>query len=534
MSIGRNEPCLCQSGKKYKKCCGQNGNNNPIKVKMNWPKYTYDPQNQTPQDEFQMTVEGLSYIGKREVVYVPEVLDGQAVTAIAERGFAGLPVREVYLPPALEGIGNEAFESCLHLRTIAFPPGLKKIGRFAFQDCKNLSAIYLYDELEILDGYAFDGCTGLKAARLPSRIDYIGAYAFSETGLKQIVLPAGMQFLGNSLFYNCTELERVYFQEGLEVIGNMSFANCRNLEAVYFPNSLQVIAMGAFQDCIRLREVLVQHNIKKVHDGAFIGCTNINKYISPFKQDVRVELYDLESEMLASFKITEQNPKPRFGFLASIILIEQLSGQRRIDLTHMLDTQSFTDQLLAEINNLFMLEINPLSKTNNELSDLEEFEIEEALEEDKEISALTDRYVGLLSAGVESKRAGNYKEAKEKYIEAIQLKPGESTAYYNLGKILYLNEEYEASVRSYKTALELGYNYAETLRHLGHSLLDKKNKENGYAEVIQSYMEGISPHLLKQKILDRKETFSVALSLEKEYNLLCIQAAEDYLEDKAQ
>ncbi len=538
LSIGRNEPCPCGSEKKFKKCCGKNGSKyfskkDPIndysiisKKEIVWPDYSYNEQMTTPANEFEMSDDGIRYIGKGELVRVPEELNGQRVTAVAEKGFAGSKVQEVYLPPTLEVIGDQGFDQCKSLERITFPPSLKKIGRWAFQGCTKLKTVYMYDGLEVLDGYAFDGCHQLEAVRLPSEINYIGAFAFSETALEQVILPAGIEFLGNCIFSECARLERVFFQEGLQHIGSMAFMNCISLQAVHFPNSLQGIRSGAFGGCIRLEEVLVQENIKTVAGDAFYGCGNIKKLIVSFKEDLKVELLDEGSQIGRLFGAPE-SPK-EYEWLDAIILFTPLSRHRFIKPTYMEDTQSFTRSLLAEANKQYGLKmVLPWMEENDGPSDLEEFDID-MLEEDGEGSqtAITDRFVELLTEGVLCKRLGDVEGAKQKYIEAVHVKPTDPTAYYNLGKILYILQDYEASVRSYKTALELGYDYNETLRHLGHSLLDGKNTNAKYTTCIQHYLEGIHPYAKAKRLATGAGSTSAHATDIDAYETLCIQTAE--------
>lgn len=493
-----------------------------------WPVYTYNDRDLTPTNEFEMSDDGIRYIGKSKIVRIPAELNGKKVKAIAEKGFAGSKVQEVYLPPTLEVIENQGFDQCTSLEKVDLPPSLKKIGRWAFQGCSKLKTVYIYDGLEVLDGYAFDECHQLQAVRLPSQIGYIGAFAFSETALEQVVLPGGVEFLGNSIFSGCTRLERVFFQEGLKEIGSLAFMNCTNLKAIHFPNSLQVIRSSALQGCIRLEEVLVQENITSVAEDAFYGCGNIRTFIAPFKGDRKVELFDPGSEMMSIFSGHSQ-PK-QYGYLASIILIELVKRNQFINLTYMKDTQVFTDALLANANKQYGLKMMlPGMEGNEEPLDLEEFDIDE-IKEGNEVqqTELTDRYVGLLTQGVAYKRRGDVENAKQRYMEAIHVKPTEATAYYNLGKILYILKDYEASVRSYKTALELGYDYNETLRHLGHSLLDATNGKE-YAPSIREYLEGIHPYEKAQRLLTGDRSKAVDSAVVEAYDKLCIQAAEDFL-----
>lgn len=131
-------------------------------------------------------------------------------------------------------------------------------------------------------------------------------------------------------------------------------------------------------------------------------------------------------------------------------------------------------------------------------------------------------YVKLLDSGVLYKRTGHYEQAKETYIQAIKLEPKRSMAYYNLGKILYILEAYEASVKSYQTALELGHKKLEPMRHLGYSLL-AQNIEPRDENAMKHYLQSINP---TKRYTYKKPTQAQSTDYEKR----CAEAAQAYLE----
>lgn len=134
-------------------------------------------------------------------------------------------------------------------------------------------------------------------------------------------------------------------------------------------------------------------------------------------------------------------------------------------------------------------------------------------------------YVGLLDLGILYKRSGRYIQAKEAYIDAIKLEPKRSMAYYNLGKILYILGEYEASEKSYRTALELGHKKLEPMRHLGYSLL-AQNIELKDAHIEKHYLQSIDP--AKRYTYKKPSNEEIA-----DYESRCAEAATAYLDTLA-
>lgn len=151
-------------------------------------------------------------------------------------------------------------------------------------------------------------------------------------------------------------------------------------------------------------------------------------------------------------------------------------------------------------------------------------EMEKNLFEDNEIlNTETNEslnYIDVLDEGIKLKRKGKFEEAKEKYLKAIRIKPKDPTAYYNLGKILYILKDYDASVRSYKIAFDLNMPYDAIFSHIGHALLDQEYKNSKYKKVIDEYCKGISV----ANYIPR-----VSIGLQSEYVSKCVAKAKEYL-----
>lgn len=144
------------------------------------------------------------------------------------------------------------------------------------------------------------------------------------------------------------------------------------------------------------------------------------------------------------------------------------------------------------------------------------------------------KYTEILTEGVNYKRNGQYEKAKEKYIEAIKLDSKNPIAYYNLGKILYILGDYGTSVRSYKTAFELGVDPYNVLIHLGHALNDEEYRNGKWGNAIFFYKKGINPAIIKEYMNDLDKLQKMMRNQPnqnelKEYETICIEVAKKYL-----
>jgi hypothetical protein len=63
------------------------------------------------------------------------------------------------------------------------------------------------------------------------------------TSLKELVLPDGLESIGNHSFFRCSSLESLIIPESVTLMGQFLFEGCQNLtiycEADYMPDSWQ-------------------------------------------------------------------------------------------------------------------------------------------------------------------------------------------------------------------------------------------------------------------------------------------------------
>ena len=226
-------------------------------------------------EDFLLEENGLKYLGESTVVIVPESINGKIVDKIAPGGFAGKKVKKVFLPNTIKVIGRSSFADCSELTKIIIPDSVTNIEAWAFGTCISLSRIKLSDNLIEIGSHAFDECYSLEYIKLPERINYIGAYAFCETALKKIVIPKDIEYLANSLFYDCRNLSEVVLPEGLETIGIWTFGNCTKLSRINLPESTKTISDAAFENCLGLRKIRIPESLIEMSESSFDNCVNL-------------------------------------------------------------------------------------------------------------------------------------------------------------------------------------------------------------------------------------------------------------------
>lgn len=259
-----------------------------------------------------------------------QIPDG--VTEIGGRAFAGREnLKEIVFPSSLISIGKDAFAGCSSLKEIIIPENVESIEQGAFFECGITSlkvteentifrsegncilkgnTLYLgCESSRIPDGItrigeeAFRGCQNLKAIEIPDSVRELSEGAFSRTGLTNVILPDGLQFIGDTAFFSCTELENVSIPDSVESIGNAAFRFCEKLkeirlgdnlkklgegafarsglEHISIPGGIDEIAKQTFHRCDKLTDVQIGNGITHIQEDAFSLCTNLQRIALP-------------------------------------------------------------------------------------------------------------------------------------------------------------------------------------------------------------------------------------------------------------
>jgi len=428
----------------------------------------------------------LERFGDKRIVNIPATIEGYEINEIPAGTFQYSKMEQLILPDSVKTIRSTSFADCQNLRKVMIPDSVTHIEEWAFFGCSNLEEIRLSNNIQKIGSHAFDECRSLVSVKLPDYIDYIGAFAFSETAIESITLSHGIKYLANSLFYGCERLQKVELQEGLEEIGSMTFHNCCSMKQLNLPSTIKSIRTAAFGGCINLRRISLPDGIELMAIDAFDNCQNLRR-IETNVFDKKVMIFDKQYALHELFEdIEEFKSQPQYITIRKIFE-EAIGGPFIID--------EYSHDICRNIEN-----------TVNRLC----------------------------AAGVDLKHKGLYEEAKNKYIEALKINPKAPQPYYNLGKILYILRDYEASARAYKVVYELNYDPYNTLVQLGHTLIDPQNEQGKDSDIVLYHRTHLDPHmvfaarndeLLYEKYVSLHPTQS---QLEK-YKQKCIQAAQHYL-----
>lgn len=241
-----------------------------------------------PASDFDCTVENgevtiTDYTGTREHVLIPSEIDGQPVTALADKAFYEKHVTTVVVPDSVTEIGDLCFsgdnylvsltlpdglaelpygalESCFRLMDFDLPQGLKKISGSALQYNYYLTHLTLPSSLTEIEQLNFIGLYGLQSLTLAEdnaafRIDETNGLLMTADGTRllhcfsdispaeEIILPEGVKIVDPFAFHYDYDVKRIVLPEGVETIGAMAFAMCPNLTEIVIPASVTDIGV---------------------------------------------------------------------------------------------------------------------------------------------------------------------------------------------------------------------------------------------------------------------------------------------------
>lgn len=173
-----------------------------------------------------------------------------------------------YTYKGLMGLGQE----------ILLPKGTTGIADYAFAGCDLLEKIKIPDSLLYVGSYAFQGTKLLHDISLNRNLKYLDDWAFSESYIKEIIFPAGIEYMGRGVFCD-SEIENVMFEYGYSYheIPYMMFAYCPELNSFTIPSSIRIIDHIAFENCNGL-SVTIPKETKTIVNGAFKNCDNLVIY----------------------------------------------------------------------------------------------------------------------------------------------------------------------------------------------------------------------------------------------------------------
>ena len=97
----------------------------------------------------------------------------------------------------------------------------------------------------------------------------------------EIEIESGITAIGNSNFYNCSNITSMTIPESVKSIGQYAFDNCTSLISLNIRNGVTSIGFSAFYGCTNLTSVAIPNSVTSIGQHAFQGCTNLTSITIP-------------------------------------------------------------------------------------------------------------------------------------------------------------------------------------------------------------------------------------------------------------
>lgn len=109
----------------------------------------------------------------------------------------------------------------------------------------------------------------------PYKSSAFGATILSNTcedGQGVILFKDPVTSIGESAFYNCSNLTSITISNSVTSIGSYAFSGCSSLKSVTIPDSVKSIGSYAFNNCSNLTSITIPNSVTSIGKPAFYNC----------------------------------------------------------------------------------------------------------------------------------------------------------------------------------------------------------------------------------------------------------------------
>lgn len=140
----------------------------------------------------------------------------------------------------------------------------------------NAQHVVIPDGVEIIGDSAFYNRSDIVSVQIPDSVHTIEWGAFADcTSLTDITIPNSVTSIGSEIFDGCTSLTSITIPDGVHKIPNYAFYKCTRLESVKILGALDLIGANAFDGCRSLTSITIPGDLDCIQEQAFRNCKNL-------------------------------------------------------------------------------------------------------------------------------------------------------------------------------------------------------------------------------------------------------------------
>ena len=227
----------------------------------------------------------------------------EGMTETGDYSFAESKVERVYLPKTIKTISRYSFYRTLSLKEIYVPAGVEKIDTYAFSGAgykeddgaNEVESVLIFYYVEVTEGDE-DELKAFKEFKVATAANSLANMYFDriifEDGVtsieiisggttyglyysyfSEIVFPSTLTSIKGKYFFCGTLVEEIVVPEGVETIGEYLFYNAKGLKRVTLPSTLKEIATYAFYNVSTVEYIVIPRAVETIGEYAFFGWT---------------------------------------------------------------------------------------------------------------------------------------------------------------------------------------------------------------------------------------------------------------------
>lgn len=195
------------------------------------------------------------------------------------------PLHEVNIGDSITVIPKSIFKGCRNIRALKLGNNIIQIQSNSFSGYY-LNEIYIntiqqwcqidFQDLPQRNAQLIIANNPLSELIIDNKLAHVKSKAFYQVkGLERIKFDANIS-IGDSVFYDVTDLKSILFDKGKIELGKGCFADCGNLNSVTFSSSQMSLSLSdyCFAGCLNLNKI-ISNRVLSVGNGCFSKCTQL-------------------------------------------------------------------------------------------------------------------------------------------------------------------------------------------------------------------------------------------------------------------
>ena len=174
---------------------------------------------------------------------------------------------------SITGFAPYAFYGCEKLYYLVIQDNITIIEERAFSNCTGLNKVKMSNKITEVRDYAFYYCWCLNWNELPQNLQTVGEFAFAYngfSGFNDLILPDGLEYIGNSAFYYCGNIQSIVLPDSLTTMGTAVFYHT-NPHTITIGSGLTTLKKYVFKELRSLKTIYMPNTITSIESEVLAG-----------------------------------------------------------------------------------------------------------------------------------------------------------------------------------------------------------------------------------------------------------------------